>query len=108
MLPEVRIFGGLAVFAVGVLVVYALSQFELGSYVLLGWLPMLGVHSLVQALPTPLLLWIAAGGLFYTAGVAFFQYDRIRYFHAAWHVMVLAGSACHFIGIYRYCTAAPG
>jgi hemolysin III len=40
-----------------------------------------------------------AGGVAYTAGVAFFALDRVRYFHAAWHIFVLAGSVAHYIAI---------
>ena len=78
-------------------------------YVLLGWMPFLAAKPLVGAIPRGLMEWIVAGGLCYMAGTIFFRYDdRIRYFHAAWHLLVIAGSACHFVGIYRYCTATPG
>lgn len=71
-------------------------------YVVLGWLP---VPVLMIAAPRSLLVWFLAGGLFYMGGTVFFYYDnRIRYFHAAWHAMVIAGSACHFVGILKYCT----
>ena len=60
---------------------------------------------LMIAAPRSLLVWFLAGGLFYMGGTIFFYYDnRIRYFHAAWHAMVIAGSACHFVGILKYCT----
>jgi hemolysin III len=59
----------------------------------------------VGYLPFPVASWLVAGGLCYTLGLAFFAYDhRFPYFHAAWHVMVIAGSACHYLGILMYCT----
>jgi hemolysin III len=74
-------------------------------YILLGWMPVLAVGPLVHVLPFGLMWWFLAGGLCYTAGIAFFHYDdRVPYFHAAWHVLVLAGSACHYAAILLYCT----
>jgi hemolysin III len=40
------------------------------------------------------------GGACYTVGTLFLTYDeRVRHFHAVWHLCVIAGSACHFLGI---------
>ena len=76
-------------------------------YMILGWLPMAAFFPMLAAIPGQLMFWIVAGGLCYMAGIVFFCYDcRIRYFHAAWHLLVIAGSACHYIGIFRYCTGA--
>ncbi len=46
---------------------------------------------------------MVAGGLCYTLGTYFLSRDESRhYFHAIWHLMVIAGSACHFFAIMRY------
>jgi hemolysin III len=42
------------------------------------------------------------GGMAYTLGIVFFAFDRIRYFHAAWHIFVLAGSIAHYFAILLY------
>jgi hemolysin III len=77
-------------------------------YLLLGWSPVLVAAPLARILPTPLCLWLLAGGVFYTLGLLFFWHDdRVPYFHAAWHVLVIAGTACHYFGILGYCTGAP-
>jgi hemolysin III len=77
-------------------------------YLLLGWSPVLVAKPVISACPVPLLLWLLAGGVFYTLGLVFYRYDnRVPYFHAAWHVLVIAGSACHYFGILNYCTAPP-
>jgi hemolysin III len=74
-------------------------------YVLLGWLPVMATRPMISVVPLPLLLWILAGGICYSAGIIFFHYDnRVRYFHAAWHMMVIAGTTCHYIGNLIYCT----
>jgi hemolysin III len=77
-------------------------------YLALGWTPVFVAYPLLHACPVPLLLWLLAGGGCYTLGLVFFHFDnRVPYFHAAWHVLVIAGSACHYVGILRYCTGAP-
>lgn len=82
---------------------------SVGLYLLLGWLPVLATKPMIETVPTPFLLLILAGGLCYSAGIIFFHFDaRVRYFHAAWHLMVIAGTTCHFIGILTYCTRAVG
>jgi hemolysin III len=69
-------------------------------YVLLGWMPAMGAPTIVQTMPLPIFLWMVVGGVCYTIGTLFLIYDdRIRHFHAVWHLFVIAGSACHFVGI---------
>lgn len=70
-------------------------------YVLMGWLAVVAIRPLLGAIPWSGFLWLLAGGLLYTLGVVFFA-SRRRYAHAVWHLFVLAGSACHFLAVYRY------
>lgn len=92
--------------------VYA-HRVELGTvssalYVLLGWMPVAAAVPMMAVAPGRLLLWFLAGGVCYTLGAAvFFRLDhRVPFFHAAWHVLVMAGSACQYFGILFYCAAA--
>lgn len=74
----------------------------------LGWLPVTAAKPMMALVPGGLLWWMFYGGMCYTAGVFFLQRDeRVPYFHAVWHMLVIAGSACHFWGIYSYCATAP-
>ncbi|MDB5391965.1 MAG: channel protein hemolysin family [Planctomycetaceae bacterium] len=69
----------------------------------LGWLPILAVKWFVEYVPATALLWSLAGGLFYTFGTIFLVFDhRVIYFHAIWHLFVMAGSAFHFMTILVY------
>lgn len=70
-------------------------------YILMGWLAVGAAAPLIRALPRAGLVWLVAGGLFYTGGVAFFASQR-KYAHTVWHLFVLAGSACHFAAVYGY------
>jgi hemolysin III len=53
-------------------------------------------------MPVEGLLWLVAGGLFYTAGAGFYLAKRLPYSHLIWHLFVLAGSACHFFAVLWY------
>lgn len=78
-----------------------LNALSTAIYLLMGWLAIVAIRPLTVALPTPALLWLLAGGLAYTLGVAFFVSTR-KYAHALWHLFVLAGSAAHVVAVYRY------
>jgi hemolysin III len=45
---------------------------------------------------------LLAGGIAYTAGVAFFAPKQLRYSHFVWHQFVIAGTACHFAAVLWY------
>jgi hemolysin III len=64
-------------------------------YIAMGWLVVVAIHPLIRSLPPAALAWLVAGGLFYTLGIVFFAWQRLRFNHAIWHLFVLAGSACH-------------
>jgi len=69
----------------------------------LGWLPLTGGRALLELVPAPVLLWMLAGGLCYSAGTLFLMHDhRHRHLHAVWHLWVIAGTACQFWAILHY------
>jgi hemolysin III len=71
-------------------------------YLGMGWLVLVAVRPLWLRVPPAGLLWLLAGGIAYTAGVAFFAARRLRYSHFVWHLFVLAGTACHFFAVLWY------
>ena len=73
-----------------------------GFYLVMGWLFLIAAKPLWLRLPSWGLFWLVAGGMAYTVGVAFFRAERVRYAHFVWHLFVLAGTACHFIAVFRY------
>ncbi len=68
-------------------------------YLGMGWLVIIAFKPLVTAIPFEGMLWIIVGGAFYSLGVIFYLWTKLRYAHAVWHLFVLAGSICHFFGI---------
>ncbi|WP_233865916.1 PAQR family membrane homeostasis protein TrhA [Paraburkholderia adhaesiva] len=72
-------------------------------YVVMGWLGVVALRPLFEALSAAGTAWLVVGGLIYSAGIYFFVNDeRIRHGHGIWHLFVLAGSVCQFVSIARY------
>ena len=87
----------------------AVGRFAVASalvYLFQGWFIVFAARPLVHALGWHGVLWLAAGGLAYTLGIIFFALDRRPYFHAAWHLFVLAGSVAHYFAILFYVVPA--
>lgn len=72
------------------------------TYVLMGWLVIVGIYPLVMNLATWGLIWLVVGGLFYTVGAVFYLWHKLPFNHAIFHVFVLLGSISHFISVFWY------
>jgi len=70
-------------------------------YVGLGWIVLLGGKATWVLLPRPGAIWLVAGGIAYTAGIALFAAVRVPYAHLGWHLCVIAGTACHYVAVLR-------
>ena len=69
----------------------------------MGWMIVIRWQDLVDAIPSPALTLLVAGGISYTAGIVFYLLDtRMKYLHFVWHLFVMAGSVLHFIMIVKY------
>lgn len=77
-------------------------------YIGMGWVVVIAAKPLLGAVPTGGLVLMAAGGLAYTGGVAFYVWRRLPYHHAVWHLCVLTGSALHFFAILFYVVPPAG
>jgi hemolysin III len=80
----------------------AVGRFAVASalvYLFQGWFVVFAAGPLIHAIGWHGVLWLGAGGLAYTLGIVLFALDRRPYFHAAWHVFVLAGSVAHYFAI---------
>ncbi len=72
-------------------------------YVAMGWVAILALAQLLQALGPAGFAWLVAGGVFYTVGIVFYALDaRYSYAHGIWHLFVIAGSVSHYVAILRY------
>jgi len=71
-------------------------------YIAMGWLIVFIWGPVTAVIPAGLMKWIIAGGVTYTVGTGFYAMKKLPFYHAIWHVFVLGGSICFFLGIYRY------
>ncbi len=72
------------------------------AYVLMGWLIVFAINPLIANLSLEGLLWLFAGGIFYTTGAVLYSIEKIKYNHAIFHIFVLAGSFSHFMAVYYH------
>lgn len=99
------IIWGLALLGVVLKVLDKMSHpiLSTGLYLLMGWLIVVAAVPMYARVPASGLLLLLAGGMAYTAGVAFFVTDaRLRYGHFIWHLFVLAGTTCHYFAVLWY------
>ena len=79
-------------------------------YISMGWVCVLAITRIVQALPAAAFGWLLAGGLIYTAGGVIYALKlpifnaRHKHFgsHEIFHLFVMGGSLCHYIMMYEF------
>lgn len=99
----VALFG----FASKALFAHQIESVSTRLHLILGWMPVLGVKPIMSLAPLGLAGWMLLGGCCYSLGTIVLRYDHRPYFHVVWHLLVIAGCACHFVAIWAYCTIAP-
>jgi hemolysin III len=73
-----------------------------GTYLAMGYLAVVAVVPLAHVVSAGGMAWLVAGGIAYTVGAVIYARQRPDPFpgrfghHEIWHVLVLAGSGCHF------------
>jgi hemolysin III len=73
-----------------------------GTYLVMGYLALVAIVPLARAVSVEGLSWLVAGGVAYTIGAVIYSRRRPDPYpgrfghHEIWHLLVLAGSACHF------------
>ncbi|QWP76584.1 hemolysin III family protein [Lysobacter sp. K5869] len=76
-------------------------------YIAMGWLVMVAIKPLLDALDGWTLGWLLAGGVCYTLGTVFYHRPSLKYSHAIWHLFVVAGSVCHYISVLSQVVPSP-
>ena len=100
---------GLAAIGVG-LKIFTTGRYEkisLAVYLLMGWCAVVAIKPLIDALEPEGLALLAAGGVTYSGGVAFYTWERLRFHHAIWHLFVLGGSVLHWFAVFYYVIPGP-
>ena len=68
-------------------------------YIMMGWVILIAVKPLYQAMTFNGFALLIGGGVSYTAGTIFFIRDHIKYNHSVWHLFVIGGSVLHFFSV---------
>jgi hemolysin III len=77
-------------------------------YILMGWLIVVALVPLKDALPLAGIMWLLVGGLFYTVGTIFFalnnkmKLNKWYTLHDVFHIFVMLGSFSHFWFMYKF------
>jgi len=79
---------------------YRLAQMLV--YILMGWLIVLVWGPVTSQVTRRFFSMVLAGGIVYTSGTLVYALKKMPYYHAIWHLFVLSGSICFFLGIYFY------
>ena len=79
------------------------AVFSMCCYIGMGWCVLPAIRTVMQVLaPTGLVL-LFGGGIAYTVGAVLYGLGRKRrYMHALFHILVIVGSALHFLCIFLY------
>ncbi|MBW8244669.1 hemolysin III family protein [Muricauda oceani] len=94
---------GIALFGT-VLKIFLTGRFEVFSlslYGVMGWLIVIDLPYLLDHMSSLGLLYLAAGGAFYTIGIVFYAVKKIPYNHLIWHFFVLGGAICHWFLVFH-------
>jgi hemolysin III len=82
-------------------------------YALMAWaVALVAIGPLYHAVSSAGIEWLLAGGVIYSVGAVIFATNRPHLWpnrfmaHDLWHCLVLAGSACHFVLIFRFVAMA--
>lgn len=77
-------------------------------YVAMGWVAVIAFIPIIKAIPLGGVLWLAAGGVFYTIGAVIYVlkkpdiFKKYLGFHEIFHIFVLLGTLSHFILMLSY------
>ena len=72
---------------------------SLGFYLAMGWMVVTVIRPLAASLAAVDFWLLIAGGIVYSAGVAFYVIERIPFHKAIWHGFVLVAAVLHFSAV---------
>ncbi|ALS35090.1 hemolysin III [Pseudoalteromonas translucida KMM 520] len=78
------------------------KKVSLATYLLMGWFALAIIYPLYLVINVNALYWLLAGGIFYSLGTVFYSAKNTQFSHAIWHLFVIAGCVCHYVGVSRY------
>ena len=77
--------------------------FSMICYLCMGWMIIISLKECIAAMTWNGFIWLLAGGVSYTLGAILYGVgEKIRYFHAVFHIFVVIGSALQAVGVIFY------
>ncbi|MCP3921929.1 MAG: hemolysin III family protein [Desulfobacterales bacterium] len=81
--------------------------FSTSLYLIMGWIVLVAIWPLIQAMSAGGLFWLVLGGIFYTIGGVIYGLKRPNPFkafgfHEIFHVLIILGTVAHFFSLYRH------
>jgi len=74
-------------------------RLSLVLYLGMGWIVVVAIQPMLERVPEPALWLLLAGGLLYSAGVAFYVRKSMPWHHVIWHLFVLLAALLHLAAV---------
>jgi hemolysin III len=74
-------------------------KFSVALYLALGWLVVVALKPMIDAVAWYAMLLLVAGGVLYSTGVIFYVNKKLKFARAIWHGHVVAAAAAHWAAI---------
>lgn len=68
-------------------------------YLAMGWFLLFILPDLLNNVSVRAMKFIFVGAVFYTVGVVFYLWRKLKFSHAIWHLFVIIGSVCFFFAV---------
>jgi hemolysin III len=72
------------------------------SYFFNGWIVIFFLGPVIDLIGIYGVYWLFASGICAAIGFIFFNFDKIPYHHAIWHLFVLGASFCYYVTLTRF------
>lgn len=69
------------------------------AYLVMGWAIIFAIKPFYESVDKLSLIFLVIGGALYSIGVIFYKIKKVKYFHAVWHLFVIAGSIFHYFAV---------
>ena len=84
------------------------DRISIAFYLALGWVGLAAIAPLVPFVQASTLVLLGAGGVLYTAGIAFHLWERLPFQNAIWHGFVLVAAAMHYAAVLEEIVVSQG
>lgn len=78
------------------------KRMQIVFFLAMGWLIVFNFQELRVAMESDFFWYMFAGGVSYTLGVVVYSLKTLPFYHAVWHLFVLAGAASFVLGVFSF------